>query len=103
MDRLGFAKFNRIVTGPYIWWSCSLFWQSVRCRVGVYPAMWMLWNCKNGASSWEIHRAIGVTQKSAWFMLQRIRLTLQAPVCGAPQPVLELVRAAQLRRDQLTL
>jgi hypothetical protein len=40
-------------------------------------AMWMLANCKNGASSWEIHRAIGVTQKSAWFMLQRIRLALQ--------------------------
>ena len=34
------------------------------------PVMWMLVNCKNGVSSWEIHRAIGVTQKSAWFMLQ---------------------------------
>jgi hypothetical protein len=40
-------------------------------------AMWMLANCKNGASSWEIHRTLGVTQKSAWFMLQRIRLALQ--------------------------
>ncbi|HBB95674.1 MAG TPA: IS1595 family transposase [Blastocatellia bacterium] len=40
-------------------------------------AMWMLSNCKNGVSSWEIHRAIKVTQKSAWFMLQRIRLALQ--------------------------
>src|SRR5215212_4022733 len=40
-------------------------------------AMWMLANCKNGVSSWEIHRAIGVTQKTAWFMLQRIRLALQ--------------------------
>ena len=40
-------------------------------------AMWMLANCKNGVSSWEIHRAIGVTQKSAWFMLHRIRLALQ--------------------------
>src|SRR5439155_26605916 len=39
--------------------------------------MWMLANCKNGVSSWEIHRAIGVTQKSAWFMLQRVRLALQ--------------------------
>jgi hypothetical protein len=37
----------------------------------------MLANCKNGVSSWEIHRAIGVTQKTAWFMLQRIRLALQ--------------------------
>jgi transposase-like protein len=39
--------------------------------------MWMLANCKNGVSSWEIHRAIGVTQKSAWFMLQRARLAMQ--------------------------
>src|ERR1700723_439642 len=41
------------------------------------PVMWMLVNCKNGISSWEIHRAIGVTQKSAWFMLHRIRLAVQ--------------------------
>src|SRR5437016_14010153 len=40
-------------------------------------AIWMVFNCKNGVSSWEIHRAIGVTQKSAWLMLQRIRLALQ--------------------------
>lgn len=39
-------------------------------------AIWMLANCKNGVSSYEIHRAIGVTQKSAWFMLHRIRLAL---------------------------
>lgn len=45
-------------------------------------AMWMLANCKNGASSWEIHRAIGVTQKSAWFMLQRIRFALQDKQSG---------------------
>jgi transposase-like protein len=37
-------------------------------------AMWMVVNCKNGVSSYEIHRAIGVTQKSAWFMNHRIRL-----------------------------
>jgi transposase-like protein len=41
------------------------------------PAMWLLVNCKNGVSSWELHRAIGVTQKTAWFMLQRLRLALQ--------------------------
>lgn len=40
-------------------------------------AMWMMSICKNGVSSWEIHRALGVTQKSAWFMLHRIRLALQ--------------------------
>ena len=41
-------------------------------------AMWMIANCKNGVSSYEIARAIGVTQKSAWFMLQRIRLAMQS-------------------------
>jgi transposase-like protein len=41
-------------------------------------AMWMLANCKNGVSSYEIHRAIGVTQKSAWFMLHRIRLAMKS-------------------------
>ena len=46
------------------------------------PVMWMLTNCKNGVSSWEIHRAIGVTQKTAWFMLQRGRLALQDPQTG---------------------
>jgi transposase-like protein len=43
------------------------------------PAMWMLVNCKNGISSYELSRAIGVTQKTAWFMLHRIRLATQAP------------------------
>jgi transposase-like protein len=41
------------------------------------PTVWMITNCKNGVSSYEIHRAIGVTQKTAWFMLSRIRLALQ--------------------------
>src|SRR5437016_3757927 len=41
------------------------------------PVMWMLVNCKNGVSSWEIHRDMGVTQKTAWFMLQRARLATQ--------------------------
>ena len=40
-------------------------------------AMWMIVNAKNGVSSWEIHRSVKVTQKSAWFMLHRIRLSLQ--------------------------
>jgi transposase-like protein len=40
-------------------------------------AMWMLTNCKNGISSCEVARALRVTQKSAWFMLHRIRLALQ--------------------------
>jgi transposase-like protein len=41
------------------------------------PAIWLLTNCKNGVSSWEIHRALGVTQKTAWFMLHRIRLGMK--------------------------
>ncbi|MGH9511542.1 MAG: IS1595 family transposase [Terriglobales bacterium] len=42
------------------------------------PAVWLVVNCKNGISSYELHRAIGVTQKSAWFMLHRIRLAIQS-------------------------
>jgi transposase-like protein len=40
-------------------------------------AVWLISNCKNGVSSYEIARDIGVTQKTAWFMLHRIRLALQ--------------------------
>src|SRR5271166_6717540 len=40
-------------------------------------AMWLMVSCKNGVSSYEIHRAIGVTQKSAWFMAHRIREALR--------------------------
>jgi len=40
-------------------------------------AVWLVVNCKNGISSYEIHRDLGVTQKSAWFMTHRIRLALQ--------------------------
>ncbi|MGH8615813.1 MAG: IS1595 family transposase [Gammaproteobacteria bacterium] len=41
------------------------------------PAIWLIVNCKNGISSYEVARALGVTQKTAWFMLHRIRLALQ--------------------------
>lgn len=41
------------------------------------PAMWIVVNAKNGVSSWEIHRSLGVTQKTAWFMDHRIRLAMQ--------------------------
>lgn len=40
--------------------------------------MWLIANAKNGVSSYEIARSIGVTQKSAWFMLHRIRLAMQS-------------------------
>ncbi len=42
------------------------------------PAVWMIANCKNGISSYEVHRALGVTQKTAWFMLHRIRKAMQS-------------------------
>ena len=41
------------------------------------PAVWLAANSKNGISSHELARALGVTQKSAWFMLHRIRLAMQ--------------------------
>src|SRR5664279_3656301 len=40
-------------------------------------AMWLVTNCKNGVSSYEIARDVKVTQKTAWFMLHRIRLAMQ--------------------------
>lgn len=43
------------------------------------PALWMLVNDKNGISSYELHRGLGVTQKTAWFMLHRIREVLHSP------------------------
>src|SRR5580692_11619528 len=42
------------------------------------PAVWLLVNCKNGISSYEVGRDLGVTQKSAWFMLHRIRLAMKS-------------------------
>jgi len=42
-----------------------------------FAALWMLTNAKNGISSCEIARAIGVTQKTAWFILHRLRLALK--------------------------
>jgi len=42
------------------------------------PAVWLIVNCKNGVSSYELSRALGVTQKTAWFMLHRIRLAMHS-------------------------
>src|SRR6202158_402838 len=44
------------------------------------PAVWLLVSCKNGISSYEIAAALGITQKSAWFMMHRIRRAMQ---CGS--------------------
>jgi transposase-like protein len=54
------------------------------------PAAWMLSNCKNGISSYELHRALGVTQKTAWFMLHRIRVAMTdmtGKIGGGSEPV----------------
>ena len=45
-------------------------------------AVWMIANCKNGISSYEVARDLGVTQKTAWFMLHRVRLAMQDPTTG---------------------
>jgi len=45
-------------------------------------AMWMIANCKNGISSYEVARDLHITQKSAWFMLHRIRRAMQSGSLG---------------------
>jgi transposase-like protein len=45
-------------------------------------AVWALCNCRNGISSYELHRTLGITQKSAWFMLHRIRLAMKSGSFG---------------------
>jgi transposase-like protein len=47
------------------------------------PALWLLANTKNGTSSHELARALGVTQKTAWFMLHRVR---EAMKDTSPEP-----------------
>jgi transposase-like protein len=68
------------------------------------PVIWLVTNCKNGVSSWEIHRAMGVTQKTAWFMLQRARLALQGKnagkLSGAHRRPGQIPRPPEARRSQ---
>jgi transposase-like protein len=71
-------------------WKCSDCRRQFSVKVGTVfedsplgldkwlPALWLLANAKNGISSYEVHRALKVTQKTAWFMLGRIRLAMQA-------------------------
>lgn len=70
-------------------WKCKECWKQFSVKVGTIfedspisldkwlIALWMLVNCKNGVSSYEIARDLGITQKSAWFVLQRLRLALR--------------------------
>jgi transposase-like protein len=70
-------------------WKCKECYKQFSVKVGTIfedspialdkwlIALWMLVNCKNGISSYEVGRDLGITQKSAWFVLHRLRLALQ--------------------------
>jgi transposase-like protein len=70
-------------------WKCKECWKQFSVKVGTIfedspisldkwlTALWMLVNCRNGISSYEVARALGITQKSAWFVLHRLRLALR--------------------------
>ena len=70
-------------------WNCKACKKQFSVKVGTIfedsplglekwlPATWLIVNAKNGISSCELARSLGVTQKTAWFMLHRIRLAMQ--------------------------
>ena len=70
-------------------WKCKACKNQIRVKQGTImedspigldkwlAAIWLIANAKNGISSYEIHRSLGITQKSAWFLLHRIRLAMQ--------------------------
>jgi transposase-like protein len=88
-DCRGDAKRNPMYLKTQKRWKCRSCRRQFSVKVGTIfedspvtlqkwlPALWMLVNDKNGVSSHEIHRALGVTQKTAWFMLHRLRLALR--------------------------
>jgi len=77
-------------TTPRKVWRCKACKKQFSVKVGTIfedspigldkwlSAVWMIANAKNGISSLEIHRALGITQKTAWFMLHRIRAAMQS-------------------------
>jgi transposase-like protein len=81
-DDPGFLKSRHI-------WKCRKCRKQFSIKVGTIfedsplgldkwlPALWMLANSKNGISSYEVARALHVTQKTAWFMLGRIRAAIR--------------------------
>ena len=85
--RCGGDKPNFIRT-RYLW-TCTACKKQFSVKIGTIfedsplgldkwlPAIWLLANAKNGISSYELARSLGVTQKTAWFMLSRIRLAMQ--------------------------
>jgi transposase-like protein len=86
--RCGSDKVGKFVASRRLW-NCKDCRKQFTAKVGTIfedsplglekwlPAVWMIVNAKNGMSSCELARALGVTQKTAWFMLHRIRLAMQ--------------------------
>src|SRR5271169_2308155 len=91
--RCGKAKHSFIKTRKL--WFCYVCQKQFTLKVGTImedspikldkwmTAFWLLANAKNGISSYELARAIGIHQESAWFMLQRIRLVMQDSFFGS--------------------
>lgn len=87
-DRCGGIETSYISTRRL--WKCKACKRQFSVKVGTIfedsplgldkwlPAVWLIANSKNGISSHELGRALGITQKSAWFMLHRIRLAMQS-------------------------
>ncbi len=81
-DSISFLRTRRV-------WKCRACKKQFSVKVGTIfedspigldkwlPALWMVVNAKNGVSSYEMARSLGVTQKTAWFMNHRIRLAVQ--------------------------
>src|SRR5438093_11272678 len=86
--RCGGVEYSYLTTRRL--WKCKACKKQFSVKVGTIfedsplgldkwlPAIWLAANSKNGISSHELGRALGTTQKSAWFMLHRIRLAMQA-------------------------
>jgi transposase-like protein len=85
--RCGGTEYSYITTRRL--WKCKACKRQYSVKVGTIfedsplgldkwlPAIWMVANSKNGISSHELGRALGITQKSAWFVLHRVRLAMQ--------------------------
>jgi transposase-like protein len=86
--RCGCMEYSYLTTRRV--WKCKACKKQYSVKVGTIfeesrlgldkwlPAVWLAANSKNGISSHELARSLGVTQKSAWFMLHRIRLAMKA-------------------------
>src|SRR6266496_1504882 len=86
--RCGGTEYSYLTTRRI--WKCKACKKQYSVKVGTIfedsplgldkwlPAIWLAANSKNGISSHELGRALGITQKSAWFMLHRIRLAMRS-------------------------